>query len=229
MEIQSQAEKVAVVASINDPIRRSLFEFVSHSDQPVGRDAAAEALGMARSTAAFHLDKLVEEGALDVEFKRISGKTGPGSGRPAKLYCLRAGEIVVSIPERHYELVGSVLAAAIGESDRTGETDRRSAQPRRRATPGANWANRPAPSRRSSNRPDTTPSRTARADWFCSIARSTAWWTTIPTSSAPPISACCRARRRDRATAPTTSCSTRAKGTAACASPRAGNAQEVHS
>ena len=49
MEIQSQAEKVAVVASINDPIRRSLFEFVSHSDQPVGRDAAAEALGMARS------------------------------------------------------------------------------------------------------------------------------------------------------------------------------------
>lgn len=121
MEIQSQAEKVAVVASINDPIRRSLFEFVSHSDQPVGRDAAAEALGMARSTAAFHLDKLVEEGALDVQFKRISGKTGPGSGRPAKLYCLRASEIVVSIPERHYELVGSVLAAAIGESDRTGE------------------------------------------------------------------------------------------------------------
>ena len=121
MEIQSQAEKVAVVASINDPIRRSLFEFVSHSDQPVGRDAAAEALGMARSTAAFHLDKLVEEGALNVEFKRISGKTGPGSGRPAKLYCLRAEEIVVSIPERHYELVGTVLAAAIGESDRTGD------------------------------------------------------------------------------------------------------------
>jgi predicted ArsR family transcriptional regulator len=121
MEIQSQAEKVAAVASINDPIRRSLFEFVSHSDQPVGRDAAAEALGMARSTAAFHLDKLVEEGALDVEFRRLSGKTGPGSGRPAKLYCVRAEEIVVSIPERHYELVGSVLAAAIGESDRTGE------------------------------------------------------------------------------------------------------------
>jgi predicted ArsR family transcriptional regulator len=76
---------------------------------------------MARSTAAFHLDKLVEEGALNVEFKRISGKTGPGSGRPAKLYCLRAEEIVVSIPERHYELVGTVLAAAIGESDRTGD------------------------------------------------------------------------------------------------------------
>ncbi|MEO7005637.1 MAG: transcriptional regulator [Terrimesophilobacter sp.] len=121
MEIQSQAEKVAVVASINDPIRRSLYDFVSHSARPVGRDAAAKALGMARSTAAFHLDKLVEEGALDVEFKRISGKTGPGSGRPAKLYCPRSGEVVVSIPERHYELVGTVLAAAIGESDRTGE------------------------------------------------------------------------------------------------------------
>ena len=118
MEIRSQAEKVAVVASINDPIRRSLFEFVSHSDEPVGRDAAAQA---ARSTAAFHLDKLVEEGALSVEFKRLSGRTGPGSGRPAKLYCLRSDEIVVSIPERHYELVGTVLAAAIGESDRTGD------------------------------------------------------------------------------------------------------------
>jgi predicted ArsR family transcriptional regulator len=121
MTQRTQAEKVAAVASINDPIRRQLFDFVTHSDGPIGRDAAAEALGLARSTVAFHLDRLVEEGALSVEFRRLSGKTGPGSGRPAKLYGPASREIVVSIPERHYEIVGDVLASAIGEADRTGE------------------------------------------------------------------------------------------------------------
>lgn len=121
MVMQSQAQKVTAVASVSDPLRRSLYDFVAHSDGPVGRDAAAAALGMARSTAAFHLDRLVEDGALTVEFRRLSGKTGPGSGRPAKLYCPVRHEIVVSIPERHYELVGNLLAAAIGESSRTGD------------------------------------------------------------------------------------------------------------
>ena len=121
MTERTREEQVLAVAAISDPLRRRLFDFVSRSDDPVGRDEAASALGMARSTAAFHLDRLVAEGALSVEYKRLSGCTGPGSGRPAKLYRQTSGEIAVSIPDRRYELVGDVLAAAVSESSRTGE------------------------------------------------------------------------------------------------------------
>ena len=121
MTEDTQSARLAAVASIHDPLRRALFDFISASGTPVGRDEAAQALGMARGTAAFHLDRLVDDGVLIVEFKRLSGKTGPGSGRPAKLYRRASDEILVSIPERHYDLAGSLLASSIEESDRTGE------------------------------------------------------------------------------------------------------------
>lgn len=121
MTEDTQSARLAAVASIHDPLRRALFDFVSASGSAVGRDEAAQALGMARGTAAFHLDRLVDDGVLTVEFKRLTGKTGPGSGRPSKLYRRASDELLVSIPERHYDLAGSLLAASIEESDRTGE------------------------------------------------------------------------------------------------------------
>ncbi|MHA6670114.1 helix-turn-helix transcriptional regulator [Homoserinimonas sp. A447] len=124
MANEEQNSRLTAVASIHDPLRRALFDFISASGTAVGRDEAAGALGMARGTAAFHLDRLVDDGVLTVEFKRLSGKTGPGSGRPAKLYRRAAEELLVSIPERHYDLAGSVLASSIEESDRTGEPAR---------------------------------------------------------------------------------------------------------
>lgn len=122
---KSRTEQISAVAAISDPQRRALFEFVTHSDGPASRDAAAKALGIPRSTAAFHLDRLVEEGLLTIEFKRLSGKTGPGSGRPSKLYRRARGEISVSVPPRRYDLAGNLMAAAIDESDRTGEPVRK--------------------------------------------------------------------------------------------------------
>ncbi len=116
-----QSERLAAVASINDPLRRALFDVISAAGTAVSRDEAATAVGLARGTAAFHLDRLVDDGVLAVEFRRLSGKTGPGSGRPSKLYRRAADELAVSIPERHYELAGTILAASIEESSRTGE------------------------------------------------------------------------------------------------------------
>ncbi len=118
---ESRTDQISAVAAISDPQRRALFEFISRGGVPVSRDDAAGALGIPRSTAAFHLDRLVDEGVLETEFKRLSGKTGPGSGRPSKLYRRAMGEISVSIPPRRYELAGNLLAAAVEESDRTGE------------------------------------------------------------------------------------------------------------
>ena len=116
------ADRVAVITALDEPIRRALYAHVSRSDIPVSRDNAAEALGLARSTAAFHLDRLADEGLLAVEYKRLTGRTGPGSGRPAKLYRRAPGEVAVTLPERHYEFVGQLLLAAIEESIRTRES-----------------------------------------------------------------------------------------------------------
>lgn len=118
--MRSWTERLAAVSALAEPIRRSLFELVGRSSRPVTRDAAAEELGLARSTAAFHLDRLAEEGLLDVEFQRLTGRTGPGSGRPAKIYRRADDEVAVSVPDRRYDLAGELLTTAVEESTETG-------------------------------------------------------------------------------------------------------------
>jgi predicted ArsR family transcriptional regulator len=71
--------------------------------------------------SAFHLDRLADQSLLDVVYERRSGRTGPGAGRPAKLYKRSAKQVTVSLPERHYELAGRLLAQALEESEATGE------------------------------------------------------------------------------------------------------------
>ena len=124
MEQRPLTERVAAVSSLDDPIRRALFDHVSRSYAPVSRDQAAAALGLTRSKAAFHLDRLVDEGLLTVEFKRLTGRTGPGAGRPSKLYRRTADEIAVTVPERRYDFAGQLAFAAIEESTRTGQPAR---------------------------------------------------------------------------------------------------------
>lgn len=112
--------RMAAVASLGDEKRRQLYELISDSDAPVGREEAALTLGLSRSTASFHLDRLVQDGLLAVEFRKTSGKSGPGSGRPAKLYRPAASEVGASVPDRNYDLAGELLAAAIEHSTATG-------------------------------------------------------------------------------------------------------------
>lgn len=121
MNEQNPFNAIAAVASIADPVRRALFDLVSRGTEPVGRDEAASALEIPRPTAAFHLDRLVASGLLVVDFQRRTGRTGPGAGRPAKLYRTARVEVGVSVPERHYDLAAELLSSAIEESDRTAE------------------------------------------------------------------------------------------------------------
>jgi len=106
----------AAIGALADPVRRRLYEYVASCTEAVGREEAAEAAGVPVHSARFHLDRLVEEGLLEVEFRRLSGRTGPGAGRPAKLYRRSSKEVSVSLPDRSYDLVGGVLAAAIERS-----------------------------------------------------------------------------------------------------------------
>lgn len=108
--------EISSVAALGDPTRRQLYEFVAQQSESVSRDMAAAGVGVARHVAKFHLDKLEEEGLLETEYRRPSGKKGPGAGRPTKYYRRSSHEISVSLPQRHYDLAARVLAQAITSS-----------------------------------------------------------------------------------------------------------------
>src|SRR5262245_31346300 len=115
MEPESDLERrIAGIAALDQPLRRDLYRLLARGE--VTRDDAAAALDIPRSVAAFHLDKLVAAGAVEVRFERTSGRSGPGAGRPSKLYRLANDELSVSVPDRRYDLAGSLLAAAVAES-----------------------------------------------------------------------------------------------------------------
>ena len=101
------------VALLDEPVRRALYEWVASQSDAVGRDDAAKAVGITRALAAFHLDRLVRDGLLVAEFRRLTGRTGPGAGRPAKLYRRAAREIEISLPSRRYEAAARMLAGAL--------------------------------------------------------------------------------------------------------------------
>lgn len=107
-------DPVAAVALLGEPNRRRLYELVMSSHEAVGRDDAASTLGMSRELAAFHLDRLVEGGLLEHEYRRRSQRRGPGAGRPAKLYRRAARELSLSLPARDYERAAHVFAEALG-------------------------------------------------------------------------------------------------------------------
>ncbi|MFD8479401.1 helix-turn-helix transcriptional regulator [Kitasatospora sp. NPDC059673] len=109
----SEDDSYAALGALGDPVRRRLYWHVAAAPEEVGRDAAAEAAGISRSLAAFHLDKLVEAGLLAVSYRRLSGRTGPGAGRPAKLYRRAEGEFAVSVPPRSYDAAGRLLAETV--------------------------------------------------------------------------------------------------------------------
>lgn len=115
---------VAAVSALDEPNRRRLYEYVCSRHGSVTRDEASEALSIPRQTAAFHLDKLAEVGLLEIDFARQTGRTGPGAGRPAKLYRRSDREFAVRLPERSYEVAGLLLAQAVDEADATGESPR---------------------------------------------------------------------------------------------------------
>jgi predicted ArsR family transcriptional regulator len=109
-------DELARLAALDEPIRRRLFAYVRSSSEPVSREDAAEAVGISRSLAAYHLDKLAEQDLLTASYRRPEGRTGPGAGRPAKLYVAQ-GEVAVSVPPRDYELAADLLAEAAETSD----------------------------------------------------------------------------------------------------------------
>jgi predicted ArsR family transcriptional regulator len=119
--VQWAERDAAGIGALADPVRRRLYLYVCSRSDPVGRDEAAEAIGVPRHQAKFHLDRLETDGLLDSEYARLSGRNGPGAGRTSKLYRRADRDIAVSLPDREYELAGRLLADAVAESVASGE------------------------------------------------------------------------------------------------------------
>jgi predicted ArsR family transcriptional regulator len=130
-------DPITAVGALGDPTRRRVYELVVRAGRAVGRDEVAGELGFGRTLAAFHLDKLVEAGLLEVSYARLGDRAaGPGAGRPAKLYRRSEADVEVNLPPRSYVEVGSLLAEAV-ELSGADHTLQEVARARGRAQAGA--------------------------------------------------------------------------------------------
>jgi predicted ArsR family transcriptional regulator len=107
------------LSSLGDPLRRALYRHVAERGVPVSRDDAARAVGISRPLAAYHLDKLVDDGLLEARYQRRGDRRGPGAGRPAKHYVRADRQIELSLPARDYAVLAELLAGAV-EADPSG-------------------------------------------------------------------------------------------------------------
>ena len=106
-------DPIEAIGALAEPTRRRLYELVVVADEPVGRDDAVAALGISRELAAFHLDRLVDAGLLQTTYRRRNGRTGPGAGRPAKLYSRADAAVELTLPTRRYGRAAELMATAI--------------------------------------------------------------------------------------------------------------------
>jgi predicted ArsR family transcriptional regulator len=112
-------QQLTGLAGLGDPLRRALYRHVAERGLPVSRDDAALAVGISRPLAAYHLDKLVDDGLLEARYQRRGGRRGPGAGRPAKHYVRADRQIELSLPARDYAALAELLAGAV-EADHSG-------------------------------------------------------------------------------------------------------------
>src|SRR6478752_2717709 len=112
---------LTALSALADPARRALYHELERSHRALDRDELAERTGLARATAAFHLERLVDAGVLVTTFAHRGDRRGPGSGRPAKFYAPAQDELTASVPPRQYDLAAELLATAVERSAQTGE------------------------------------------------------------------------------------------------------------
>jgi len=110
---------VDALAGIAQPELREIVLFARSRSRPISADDVAAEFGIHRSVARGRLDRLAETGLLTVSFKRLSGRAGPGAGRPAKLYSVPPETTALEFPARHYERLVAHFVDAVPEETRT--------------------------------------------------------------------------------------------------------------
>ncbi len=105
------------LTGIAQPELREIVLFARSRSGPVSADDVAAAFGIHRSVARSRLDRLAASGLLTVGFQRRTGRSGPGAGRPAKLYSVPPETTALEFPARHFDrLVGHFVDAVPEET-----------------------------------------------------------------------------------------------------------------
>jgi predicted ArsR family transcriptional regulator len=97
--------------AFGDPTRRALYGLVVEADEPLSAGEAATMVGVHRTVARAHLQRLTELGLLQVRVRR-----GPKGGRPAKVYVVAPEPLVAALPPRRYERLAALLVGALRQS-----------------------------------------------------------------------------------------------------------------
>lgn len=117
----SEDAAIAAVAALADDLRRGMYAFIRQAGHPVTRDEAAEAAGISRKLAAFHLDKMAAAGLLQTSYGRPGGLRRVG--RAPKVYQPADLDLQLSIPPRDSGLLAEILLDAV-LAESTGECAR---------------------------------------------------------------------------------------------------------
>jgi predicted ArsR family transcriptional regulator len=104
--------------AIGDPDLRETLLFARAQALPVTADEVAAAQKIHRNVARARLERLVAAGLLTISFERRSGRSGPGSGRPAKTYRVAPELSAIEFPERRYERLIGLIVDALPERGR---------------------------------------------------------------------------------------------------------------
>lgn len=115
--MSERRDDLPAIGLLDDPVRRRLYEWLVAQGRPVGREEAARALEISRALATFHLDKLAAAGLLDTEYRRLTGRVGPGAGRPARVYWRADRDFTVTLPARRYDRAAEIFARALERLD----------------------------------------------------------------------------------------------------------------
>ncbi len=105
--------------AVGDPRLRSALLYARSIPHAVSADDLAAKQGVHRNVARARLDRLADAGLLTRGFERRSGRSGPGAGRPARVYSVPPSLTTIEFPERRYELLVGHLLDALPERGRS--------------------------------------------------------------------------------------------------------------
>jgi predicted ArsR family transcriptional regulator len=97
--------------AFGDPTRRALYRLVVEAADPLSAGEAGDVVGVHRTVARAHLQRLAELGLLRVRLRR-----GAHGGRPAKVYGAATEPLVAALPPRRYERLAGLLVGALKQS-----------------------------------------------------------------------------------------------------------------
>lgn len=118
------ADDVVALGVLGEPQRARIYAHLADSPTPLTRQEICAALGVGRTLAAFHLDKLERAGLVRVV---AASPSRGGRGRPPTRYAVSGRELLASVPPRRYDLLAEVLVRAASEGGESLRDDARAA------------------------------------------------------------------------------------------------------